>query len=867
MNRLKRRLRALWHREQLDRDLEDELAFHLAMKTEEGGDAAAARRQFGNAAVFRDSCRDVWLFTSLESWWQDMRYALRTLRHNPTVTWVAILALAVGVGVNSTVFAVVSSALSFHMGVDHVDRLVFVTAGERARGDLFQTLPDLRTLRTNVRSIDNWAAYRFQQVNVSDRWSLPDRYSCVQMTSGGWTLVNRRPVLGRGFNAADEQPNAPPVVLLSHRVWQSRYAGDPQILGSVVRVDGVARAVVGVMPPAVQFPEDADLWTPLAPFDAVQGRGNLLLFGTLAPHVSLAAARGEIDGIARRLAAEDPERFRGVVANVRPFLELMGVYDSRAILIAMVVAVGFVLLIVCVDVANLLLARAAARVREISIRIAIGAGRARIIRQLLLESLILAAAGGIGGWVVALAGLRWFEWFTSRAAHRPSWIDFSMNTHVFLYLAGISIGAGILFGLAPALELARTDVNNAIKDGGRGAQGGVRGRRVSSLLVAFQMTLCVVLLAGAGLLIHSSVNLYKAPLGVNPRNVLTMRIALPEASYPRSEDQAAFFRSLNTRLRSLPGVTAVSRASNLPLSGWMNFRSEFEGTGSVVPADAPEAGALNVGPDYFQILQAPVVSGRAFLASDETGAPVAIVNRSFARRFWPGENPVGKRLRSAATTQPQPWITVVGLVPDIPQNQRRPLQRDALIYLPYRTDGRGPVFVIAATAVPPATLVNAFRREVQSLDKDLPAEEVIPLADRIEQQRLSASSFGTLFTVFAAVALLLASVGLYAVVAHAVSRRTQEIGIRMAMGAGRREVVALVLKQGMRQVVVGLAVGLPLAIAVTRGLRQALIGVTPADPATLMGVALVLSFVGLLGCALPAKRAMAVDPMTALRLE
>lgn len=873
MRKIRMRLRWLWRREQLDRDLEDELAFHQAMQAEETGDAAAARRQFGNAAALRDSCRDFWLFATLESWRQDCRYALRTLRHDPTVTWVAVLALALGIGANTTIFAVVKSALSFHMGVDRIDRLVIVTPGEGIRGNFLQTLPDLLALRSQVHAIDHWAAYRFQQVNVSDRWSLPERFACVQMTAGGWSLITQRPVLGRAFNTGDELPDAPPTLLLSHKIWQSRYGGDPGVLGKAVRVDGVERTVIGVMPPGIQFPEDADIWmplTPLTPLD-VAGRGNagnLLIFGRLADGVSLASANGEIDGIARGLASLNGERARGPVARVQLFLELIGVYDSRSILVALVVAVGFVLLIVCADVANLLLARAASRSREISIRIAIGAGRARIVRQLLVESLLLAVAGGCGGWAVAVAGLRWFDWFSSRGGHRPSWIDFSMNPQAFAYLAAISIAAGVLFGLAPALQLARIDVNGAIKNGGLGQGGGMGGRRLSGVLVAFQMALCVVLLAGAGLMIHSSVNLYRAPLAVNPAGVLTMRVSLPEATYPAREDQAAFFRRLQTGLESLPGVKAVSLASNLPLAGSMRFAGECAGAAAGAPAQAVDAGALIVGPDYFRILQVRLLHGRSFGAPDETAMPsAAMVNESFAGRCWPGEDPVGKRVRRVTTGQVEAWMTVVGLVPDVHQDPRDPLRRDPLVYLPYTGAQGESMFVMAATAVPPARLVTAFRKQVQALDKDLPAQEVTPLEERIEQQRLNMTSFGTLFTVFAAIALLLASVGLYAVMAHAVGRRTQEIGIRIAVGAGRRQIFGLVLRQGLRQVAFGLAVGLPLALAVTRGLRKILIGVSAVDPVTFVGVVLVLLAAGVLGCAIPATRAVRVEPLSALRIE
>ena len=868
MNRFAKRLRALWRRPQLDRDLEDELAFHLAMKAAASGDASEARRQFGNPTAWKESSRDLWTFTALESWWQDLRYALRTLARNPTVTGVAVAALALGIGANTTVFTIISSALSFNMGVDHVERLVAISASRSVRpGALRQSFPDYQQFQSQLKSVDRLAAYRMTLVNLSDSHALPDRYACVQMTASGWDFVTRPPRLGRAFSADDERPNAPPVVLLSHRLWQNRYSGDLAVLGTRVVVDEVPRIVVGVMPAGIQFPEDTDLWIPLTPVEAGRDPSTLMLFGRLADGVTLPAARTEIDGLARRLALQDPERSQGTVADVRPFLELIGVYDSRALLIAVAFAVGFVLLIVCADVANLLLARAAARAREISIRIAIGAGRARIVRQLLVESGLLALAGGFLGWLVALAGLHWFDHLSANG-RRPSWITFSIDTRAFVYLAAISIGAGILFGLAPALQLARIDVNDAIKDGGRGAEGGVRGRRLSSLLVVFQMALCVVLLTGAGLMIRSSLKLYQAPLTVDPSHVMTMHISLPLAKYPRPADQTGFYSRLKTRIAALPGVHVVSLASHLPFGGTLNFPGQLEGAASADSGQPQPFQALVVSAEYFRALRVPVERGRFFAPSDGiAGPPVAIVNQSFAARYWSGQNALGKRLRRIGASGAEPWLTVVGVVPDIPQSFRRPLQRDPLIYLPDLAEPRPALSLIARSAVPPATLALAFRREVQALDANLPAQDVLSLDDSIGRMRLNTAVFGLLFTVFASIALILASVGLYAVIAHTVSRRTQEIGIRMAMGAGRRAILAMVLAQGMRQVAIGLLVGLPLAFGVTRVLGGALVGVSPVDPLTFASVVVVLAFAGLFGCALPARRALRVDPQVALRVE
>jgi putative ABC transport system permease protein len=858
MNRLRKRLRALWNRRRLDRDLEDELAFHLAMSTQQTGDPAAARRRFGNSTELKETCRDVWSFAAAEAWWHDFRSALRTLRTNPQVTATAAVALALGIGANTTVFTVVSSALGFDMGVDHVERLVALHPGAAA-ANLDPASPpiDFLALRTQVKTLTDLAAYRFSAVNVSDAHALAERLWRVQMTSTGWAMVRQQPLLGREFGPQDEMPGATPTVLLSHRLWDSRYGGDSSIVGKAVRVDDVERVVIGVMPAGAQFPEDTDLWTPLTLADLANPalRNDLLVFGRLAGGTSRGAAQSEIDTLARRALGV---KSNGELVRVRPFLEMIGVYNMRPLLVAMVFAVGFVLLIVCADVANLLLARSAARAREISIRIAIGAGRVRIIRQLLMESVLLAVAGGVAGWLVAVAGLHWFENMAVEG-RAPSWVHFSMDARAFAYLAAISVGAGILFGLAPALDLSKVDVNSAIKDGGHGAAGGARGRRFAALLVSFQMALCVILLAGAGLMIHSTVKLYNAPMAINPANTLTMRLALPETKYAGDDSVRAFYRELKTSLAALPGVSRVAVTSNLPLSGWMTLRGELQGAGS---NELTELDALVVDPDYFGTVGAALREGQGFRAGSRAQV---IVNQTFAEKFWPGGSALGQRLRIASRAGRGPWLEVVGISPELPQDLLRPLNGRPLIYLPFEGEPQRSTYLMARTAVPPAALTQAFRRAVQSLDENLPAQNVSSLEDRISSSRLNIAAFGRLFSLFAAIALILASVGLYAVVAHAVSRRTQEIGIRMAMGGTCGDIFALVLKQGMRQVAGGLAVGIPLALLVTRALSRGLVGVTPSDPATYVGVVLVLGLACLLGCAVPARRAVRIDPLAALR--
>ncbi len=858
-SRFAKKLRALWRRRQLDRDLEDELRFHLEMK----GDG----RSFGNITALKETCRELWTFPMLETWWQDIRYAIRTLAQTPGFTLVAVTALALGIGADTAVFTIANGAFSWNLGLDHLDRIVLVGTTDASHHQGFgQSYPDFRDLRSQVQSLAGLAAYRYFPVNVSDKSGLPERYYCAQMSANGFSVIEQKPVLGRDFTAEDERPGAPPVVMLTYHVWQDRYGKDPAIIGKSVRVNEVPTAVIGVMPPGRRFPEETDLWTPLVADAASERRDhrNLALFGRLGDSVKTAAVRTELETISGRLAGQYPDTDKGLVADVQPIASTTGAYNSRPLFAALWGAVGFVLLIACADVANMLLARGAGRSREISIRAAIGAGRGRIVRQLLVESVVLSIAGGFLGWLVALGGLRWFDRGTNWLG-RPPWLNLSLDGTAFSYLAAISIGGGILFGLAPALQLARIDIYSTLKDGGHGAVGGQRGLSLSHLLVVLQMALCIVLLAGAGLMIRSAVNLYGAPVGVNATNLLTMRVNLPEAKYPRLDGQVAFHRTLKTRIESMPGVETAAVASHLPLGRWQTFSYQLE-SAAPDPSRAPHIGAIVISPDYFRVMRVNPRRGRTFTDSDgAAGVPAVVVNESFAAKFWPGENALGKSLRLVKERSPQRWLTVVGVVPDILQNLR--LQRDPLIYLPYGEEAPREMFIVSRTRVPPGTLADAFRRVVQTTDENLPVYDVRTLANRLAESRLEVNLLGAMFSIFAAIALVLASVGLYAVIAHSVSRRTQEIGVRLAMGGSQRDILRLVFAQGMRPLAVGVAIGLPLAFGITHILRMALIGVSPGDPITFLAVVLVLALTGVLGCAIPARRAIRVDPVVALRCE
>ena len=572
--------------------------------------------------------------------------------------------------------------------------------------------------------------------------------------------------------------------------------------------------------------------------------------------------------IARALEREYPVTNKNIGALVQNMADAHLNRRAKSLLRALLGSVGFLLLIACANVANLLLARAVARSREISIRAALGAGRWRMIRQLMMESLLLAAAGGLIGWLLAIWGVHAFVAAITRIEKMPA-LDFSMDQTVLLYLVAISAGTGLLFGLAPALRLSRLDVNAALKNGGRSAGGGLRGRSVSGLLVMAEMALAVVLLMGAGVMIRGVMNIARTPTGVNPSNVLTMSVDLPSAKYPLPGGPIEFQQRLKGRLESVPGVESVAFSSSLPGNGWMMFAPSIAYELEGAPIDARKRlriDSLVIGPDYFRVLEVRPAAGRAFTAADgAAGVPVMIVNQACAALFWPGDNPLGKRLRPLGRGLPQRWWTVVGVVPDILYNDFK--RHAPLLYAPYRQFPLRSMHILARTHVPPLTLAQAFRGETQAIDRNLPVSDLMTLDRFVALHHFDVRLFSEVFSVFALIALFLASMGLYAVMAHSVSQRTQEIGVRMAMGGSAHGVLRLVLLQGLRPVAIGLGAGIPIAMVLTQVLRVLLVGVSPADPVTFAAVTFLLSAAAMLGCAIPAQRATRVDPSAALRCE
>jgi len=873
-NRLSAKMKALIGRKQLDRDLEEELRFHLDMQQQAG--AHDARRQFGNVTSLKEACRERWTLARLELWWQDARYSVRTLSLNPGFAATAITVLALGIGVNATVFTLVNAVLFKDQPFENSDKILYVTGTRPARGGDYQSIsyPDYQDLRAQSKSFESLAAFETDGASLSDDAGFAEHYRGLRISANGFSAIGQKPVMGRGFSPADEAPGATPVAMVSYRLWETRYGRSSSVIGKTVRINVEPTVIIGVMGGGFLFPGETDVWRPLIPAAEFAQRDHrfLTLFGKLADGESLSSAQAELSTVAWRLAREYRQTNQATGIVIRSFNQLALRRELRYMFLAMLGAVAFVLMIACANAANLMLGRAVGRGREISIRVALGAGRWRIIRQLLMESVMLASAAGALGWFVAKSGAGMFARAIASTGP-PPWLDFSLDYRVFFYICAISVTSGILFGLAPAIRLSRLDVIRALKDGGRSAGTGRRGNFLSGFLVTVEMALAVVLLAGAGIMIRLFLANVTQPIGVDTRNILTMELALPTSRYPGDREQTAFFDRLTKEAAAIPGVRTAAIASSVPGTQTLTYQYQLEGDAPVEKAAVPRVEGVVAGDGYFPVLQTGVLRGRDFAETDRAGAaPVVIVNQLFAAKSWPGQDPVGKRLRlwhpnprQAQSAAAQPFATVVGVAPDILQDSP---EMAPLIYLPYRQEPQWSMALMVRAAVPVKTLGDALRRALQSLDAELPASRpVTTLDERIDQNRWPLRVFGTLFTVFAAIALALASIGLYAVVAQSVTRRRHEIGLRLAVGAGQSGILRLVFAKGLRQLAIGLAIGLPIAFALSQVLQQAMDMPVSHVADVLAGAALILSLAGILGCIVPAMRAMRVDPAITLRHE
>ncbi|HEV2914295.1 MAG TPA: ABC transporter permease [Pyrinomonadaceae bacterium] len=804
---------------------------------------------------------------------QDLRYGFRMLLKRPGFTTVAVVALALGIGANTAIFSVVNGVLLRPLPFKEPERLVAVWEtnaqfeGEmRNRNEL--ALGNFLDWRAQNQVFEQLAALSYASANLTGVGE-PERIQSFVATTNLFQTLGVQPFLGRAFLPEEESPQSARAVILSHGLWQRRFGSDPKLVGKALTLNGNQYTVVGVMPPGfqLQFPTSiqVDMWLPMRidPADADRKTHYLYALGRLRPGVSLEQAQAGMSAISGQLQQQYPETNAGKGAHV---VSLHGqlVGNVRPYIYVLFAAVGFVLLIACANVANLLLARVAARSKEVAIRIALGAGRLRLIRQLLTESIMLSALGGLLGLLLAYWGIDLLIALSPSDVPRLS--EIGLHGPVFGWTFGVSLLTGLLFGLAPALQASKPDLNEALKESGR-STGGLRRSRMRSLLVVSEVALALVLLVGAGLMIKSFMRLRQVSPGFEPSNLLTMNISLPRQKYKEKQQANIFFDQLFERLRTVPGVESVGGVDPLPLSN-SNTTTGFivEGGPVLASADRPEVGQRAVTPGYFQTMRIPLLKGRQFSEQDREDAPLAvIINEAAARRFWPTEEVIGKRLGFEDDGK-DVWREVVGIVGNV-KHERLDAEAKPEVYFPYRQYPKNFMSLVVRTSSEPLNMIASVREQVLAIDRDQPVFDIMTMEQRISRSVAQSRFIMLLLGLFSALALLLAAVGIYGVMAYVVAQRTHEIGIRMALGAQARDVLRMVIRQGMTLAFVGVGIGLLGAFALTRLMSSLLFGVTATDPLTFILVALVLSAVALVAIIIPARRATRVDPMIALRYE
>ena len=804
--------------------------------------------------------------------WQDLRYGFRMLVKKPGFTVAAILALALGIGANTAIFSVVNTVLLSPLPYSNPDQLVWIWETNPSSGIKTEpaSLPNYNDWRKQNQSFQDIAAFANTTLTFTGEGE-PERIPSAVVSSNFFKVLGVEPVLGRNFAAEENEPGKHRVVILSQSLWQRRFGANPNIVGQPITLNGNPYTVIGVLPAGFKNPtpnqtKSTELWSPHAfNFDQAGRRSDYLsVVARLKTGVTLQQAQAEMNTITARLSQQYPDSNTGWGTTVLSLHERM-IGDVRAALWLLMGVVGFLLLIACANVANLLLARATSRQQEIAIRRALGADRSRLVRQFLTESVLLALLSGVLGSFIAMWGIEVL--MALSPGNIPRLNEIALNWQVLLFTLFISLVTGVIFGLLPALHATNPNLTESLKEGGRSSTEGVRGTRLRNSLVVSEIAIALVLLIGAGLMIKSFIRLQKVDPGFHPERILTSDVALPLARYKEDAQVTGFYSQYLGRIASLPRVESVAAISTLPLSGGGDVVSfEVEGRQISLPGQSVDAEYRVITPAYFSTMGIPLVKGESFTERHTADVPGAmIVNETFARRYFPGEDAIGKRI-NLGDPKSDPWRTIIGIVKDV---RHEGLDTDPYpqMYSPLAQFPRRAMTMVARTSDDPLSLVPAIRSELSALDRDQPLYNV-----RTMEQVLSASIARQRFNmlliaIFATVGLVLASVGIYGVISYSVTQRTHEIGIRMALGAQTGDILKMVVGQGMILVVVGVGVGLGAAFMLTRLMSSLLFGVTTTDPLTFGGVSLVLSMVALLACLIPARKATKVDPMVALRYE
>ena len=817
----------------------------------------------------------------MEAVWRDIRYGARALLKSPGFSLAVVLTLALGIGANTAVFSVVNFILLRSQEYANPDQLVIIWERNVKRGvsDSPTSFANFVDFRDNPKSVDI-ASFTDTNFNLTGG-EQPERVPGLRVSANLFSLLGVNPAHGRWFATGEDKPGAGRVLMLSYGLWQRSFGGNPNLVNQTVQLNGQSYTVVGVMPATFKFPpsfsvmvgtseetiSNADLWVPLTTDDVplVRDIRNLKMIGRLKPGVTTPQAQAEINSIASRLDKEYPDVNSGIESHVISLHEQV-TGDIRLALLILMTAVGLVLLIACANVANLLLAKATSRQKEIAIRVALGASRLRILRQLLTESLLLGVLGGLLGLVFAIVGAKSLIAFVTVSL--PRLRDFSFDSKVLLFTLAISLITSLLFGLAPAIDASKPNLNEALKEGGRSSSGSSARNRLRSALVIAEVALAVVLVTASGLMFRSFVRLQHVNPGFNPQNVLTLEIELPEAAYRADQQQRVFQQQLLQKVRSIPGVQYASTVDNLPFSG-NAFNSSFMIEGRPIPpiTERPRAFYRVIGLDYFSTMGIHLVRGNQFSDRDTVDVPgIAIINDAAARKYWPGEDPLGKRIKRGRPESKNPWLTIAGIVGSANQLSLRE-ETQPEIYLPYLQNTSRTFTLVARTNSDPRMLAGSIRKEVWATNKDLPVSSMKLMEELISNSVAQPRFYVILLSVFAALALILAAVGVYGVMSYSVTLRTRDIGIRMALGARPVDIFKHIVGQALLLGLIGLGVGIVLAITSTRVMSSLLYGINATDPLTLAITSLVLLAVALLASYVPARRATRVDPMVTLRYE
>ena len=877
---LRLRARSIVVRSQAEDELNKEVRFHLAQQIDENVAKGltpeearyAALRRLGGTSQIQEECRDMRRTNYVENMMQDLRYAWRTLAKNPAFTVVMVLTLALAIGANSAIFSVIDGVLLKPLPYRDPSRIVRVYVSNPTFPKFRFNPNDFLDYRDRSQSFETLAGFTRQDVQLSGN-DQPERLAAIRVTAGYFHMLGLQPMLGREFSRSDEVPANRQQVILSHHLWERRFNSDPNIVGSKITLDVQPFTVVGVMPPGVEHVgndhqtlaqgDTVDLWHPFSFAADRSNRGPHYLdgIGRLKDGVTVEAATSELTAVARQVSREHVQQtpWRAVIIPLTT--EVVG--KSETLLLVLMGAVGFVLLIACANAANLLLARATGRSREVAVRAALGAGRSRLIRQMLTESLLIGVLGAAAGLVIAVAGVRVLIAFLPPDFPRAHAIH--VDAVVFAFTFAIALLTGLLFGLAPALQTARTDVTGALRETGRSNTGSKRQLHLRDLLVVAEVSLSFMLLIGAGLMLRSFYTLLHTDRGFQTEHVLTANVRLPGKQYSKDFEIYGFFERLIARAAALPGVRYAGAGSDIPWTGY-NENLTFFREGDDYSKAGHRVRFHGATKDYFAAAGIPIISGRALSDRDNADAPVIVVNQSLARKYFPGVDAVGKRITFTDEPKEKDWVSIAGVVGDVKDTPASAAAEPGL-WFPVRLQPFSEMSIVIRSGSDPRPLIPALRRQLREMDPRL-ALSGVELMDQIAAAGVATPRFALfLVSLFASLALVLAAIGTYGVMAYSASERTHEFGVRMALGAQRSDVLALILGKGMRLAVVGIALGIGGALALARVLQSLLYGVKATDPLTFAAVSLMATAIAALACYIPARRATSVDPMNALRSE